>query len=264
MASGRVLVVAHGRSVGCRFALRRRPATLGGGAGDDVRLEGLAPCVARLDHGPTGWSVTRLADRLDVAIDGRETARAPLPDGAELWVDGAILWLVDGTSEAYADVLFRLSTLDAVTGLANGRWLQELVARDRVRAERAAVPVSLACFRLVGLEEVRERHGTLASHRLLRSVGGLLRSELGDRPLGRMRDATLAVLLEGNLDARYPFVDRLRRAIGELEIETRRGPMRVRAVAAIADLPATAAIDPLVSRMGERLDRTTNGVVPID
>ena len=44
-----------------------------------------------------------------------------------------------------------VSTLDAVTGLANERWLRELVGRDRVRAERAGVPLSVASFRLVGI-----------------------------------------------------------------------------------------------------------------
>jgi len=258
------LVVVHGRAVGCKFELRRRQVTIGGGVGDDVRLDGLAPCVVRLDRSPAGWSVTCLADTLEVAIDGSVASRGALPIDSELWIDTAILRLVPSSPEAYDDVLFRVSTLDGVTGLANQRWLHELVGRDRVRTDRAGVPLSLASFRLVGLAEIGATHGPVAVHRLLRALAVRLRATLGDRPLGRVQGACFTVLLEGNLDARYPFVDALRRAIADIAVETERGPARARAVAAIADVPAGRDLDALAARMAERLATTVAGLVVVD
>jgi GGDEF domain-containing protein len=258
------LAVLHGRAVGCKFELRRRQVTIGGGAGDDVRLDGLAPCVVRLDRTPAGWNVTRLADTLDVAIDGRATSRAPLPVGAELWIDTAILELVPSSPEAYEDLLLRISTRDAVTGLANDRWWHELIGHDRARSEVAGVPLSLATFRLLGLAELAQRHGAVAVHRLLRAVAVRLRTTLGDRPLGRVRGSCFTALLEGNLDARYPFVDALRRDIAEIAVETDSGLARVRAVAALADVTASTPLEPLETRIADRLESAVSGLLVVD
>lgn len=261
-ADAGALVAVHGRAVGCKFELRRRQVSIGGGVGDDVRLDGLAPCVVRLDRAATGWSVTCLADTLELAIDGCATSRGPLPSDAELWIDTSILRLVPSSPDAYDDVLFRVSTLDAVTGLANERWLHELVGRDRVRAERAGVPLSVASFRLVGIEEIAA-HGPVTVHRLLRAIAVRLRTTLGDRPLGRVHGSCFTALLEGNLDARYPFVDALRRAIADVAVDTKLGPAHVRAVAAIADVPATLALDALESRIAATLETATPGLVVV-
>jgi GGDEF domain-containing protein len=263
-ADAGALAVLHGRAVGCKFELRRRQVTVGGGVADHVRLDGLAPCVVRLDRTLAGWSVTCLADTLDVAIDGYATSRGLLPIDAELWIDTAILRLVSSSPEAYDDLLFRISTLDAVTGLANGRWLHELVGRDRARARDADVPLSLVTFRLVGLEHVAAAHGPVAAHRLLRAIAVRLRTTLGDRPLGRVQGSYFTALLEGNLDARFPFVDALRRAISDLTVETRRGSARVRAVAAIADVPATLALEAVTARLAQRLESSVSGLVAVD
>ncbi len=271
------LVVVHGRAVGCKFELRRRQLTVGGGAGDSVRLDGLAPCVLRLDRSLTGWGVTVLADTLDVAIDGTPISRGRVENSrgsvevsrdcvemdGELWVDSTILRLVPRSIEAYEDVMFRVSTLDGVTALATHRWFHELVARDRVRAERTAVPLSVATFRLLGISDVWAAHGPIATHRLLRAIADRLRSTLGDRPLGRTCAAELTVLLEGNLDARYPYVDALRRAISDVTVETRSGPVRVRATAAIADVAPTHAIEALEAEIDARLAQTADGLVAI-
>ena len=262
-ADAGALAVVHGRAVGCKFELRRRQVTIGGGIGDDVRLDGLAPCVVRLDRAPSGWTVTCLADTLDVAIDGRASSRGALAVDGELWIDTAILRLVSSSPAAYDDVLFRVSTLDAVTGLPNDRWWRELAGRDRVRADQTGVPLSLASFRLIGLADVAAAHGPVAVHRLLRAIAVRLRTTIGDRPLGRVHGSCFTALLEGNLDARYPFVDALRRAIADVEIETKLGPARVRAVAAIADVAPTCAIEALVPRLGERLASRDSGLVVV-
>lgn len=257
------LVVVHGRAVGCKFELRRRQLTVGGGASDGVRLEGLAPCVLRLDRAAAAWGVTVLADTLDVAIDGAPIVRGRIEMDQELWIDATILRLVSGSVEAYEDVMFRVSTLDGVTALATHRWFHELVARDRVRAEQAAVPLSLATFRLVGIADVWAAHGPVATHRLLRAIADRLRATLGDRPLGRTCAVELGVLLEGNLDARYPYVDALRRAIADVMVETRSGPVGVRAVAAIADVPPSHLIEALEAQIDARLAHAGDELVAI-
>jgi GGDEF domain-containing protein len=257
------LVVVHGRAVGCKFELRRRQLTVGGAAGDSVRLEGLAPCVLRLDRTPSGWGVTVLADTLDVAVDGVPISRGALGMNGELWVDATILRLVPRSIDAYEDVMFRVSTLDGVTAVPNHRWFHELVARDRVRAERNAVPLSLATFRLVGVTDVWAAHGPVATHRLLRAIAARLRQTLGDRPLGRTCAVEFTALLEGNLDARYPFVDALRRAVADVTVETRTGPACVRAVAAIADVAPAQPIEALEAEIDARLAQADDGLVAI-
>jgi GGDEF domain-containing protein len=157
-------------------------------------------------------------------------------------------------------VLFRVSTIDAVMAVANQRWWHELVARDRARAGQAGVPLSVAMFRVLGIAELDAARGSVATHRLLRAIAQRVRAQLGDRPVGRVDGSTLAVLLEGNLDARYPFVDALRRAI----VDT----AGLDVVAAIADLPHAHALTDLEARAFARLEGAasagTRGLVVVD
>jgi len=249
------LVAVHGERVGQKFEMRRTQLTIGGGASDHVRLDGLAPCVARLDRMRDHWAITRLAKTLDVAVDGRSTHRAPLSDGAELWIGNNILRLVADRPEVYHEAVFRLARIDAVTGVANRRFFLALAERERLWAHSRGTPLCVAWWRLAGFRELVALHGQAVGNRLLRAVASRLQLTTGERPLGRLHGWTFGALLEGTADARYPVVDALRRAIAEIEVDTLDGDARLDACAAVGDVIASTELQELETRAFARIEQ---------
>jgi diguanylate cyclase (GGDEF)-like protein len=65
---------------------------------------------------------------------------------------------------------------DSLTGLYNRRFLEESLARELAKAQRAQNPLSVAVIDLDHFKRVNDAHGHRAGDRLLIAVGDLLRS----------------------------------------------------------------------------------------
>lgn len=76
---------------------------------------------------------------------------------------------------AQADLLRQLSHEDGLTGLANRRWLDLLLAQEFERAARFRHPLSLAMLDLDHFKAVNDRFGHAVGDAVLRQVGRLLR-----------------------------------------------------------------------------------------
>ena len=76
---------------------------------------------------------------------------------------------------AQADLLRQLSHEDALTGLANRRWLDLLLEQEFERAARFRHPLSLAMLDLDHFKAVNDRFGHAVGDAVLRQVGRLLR-----------------------------------------------------------------------------------------
>ncbi|MCV2423610.1 diguanylate cyclase [Paucibacter sp. DJ2R-2] len=76
---------------------------------------------------------------------------------------------------AQADLLRQLSHEDALTGLANRRWLDLLLEQEFERAARFRHPLSLAMLDLDHFKDVNDRFGHAVGDAVLRQVGRLLR-----------------------------------------------------------------------------------------
>jgi diguanylate cyclase (GGDEF)-like protein len=119
----------------------------------------------------------------------------------------------------------KLSSLDALTGLANRRSFEERLA-FRVRA---ACPFSLILIDLNGFKDVNDRLGHLAGDEVMRSVAVKLRVEFPSADLvARWGGDEFAVIVNCSQKDAEARVDRIRRApIGECRVMHDGKPLRV-------------------------------------
>jgi diguanylate cyclase (GGDEF)-like protein len=108
-----------------------------------------------------------------------------------------------------------LAHTDSLTGLANRRWLLELLEREFLRARRYRRPLTLAYLDLDGFKEVNDGFGHLFGDGLLRSAARSMQAVLRAADLlARIGGDEFAVLLpETDLAGADKVVGKLRRAL---------------------------------------------------
>jgi diguanylate cyclase (GGDEF)-like protein len=83
-----------------------------------------------------------------------------------------------------ADRLAELATTDALTGLANARFLETRLRQEVARADRYLEPLALLLIDLDGLKVINDRHGHAAGDRAIGHVGAAIRRELRTSDVG--------------------------------------------------------------------------------
>jgi diguanylate cyclase (GGDEF)-like protein len=108
-----------------------------------------------------------------------------------------------------------LAHTDSLTGLANRRWLLELLEREFLRARRYRRPLTLIYLDLDGFKEVNDGFGHLFGDGLLRSAARSMQAALRAADLlARIGGDEFAVLLpETDLAGADKVVGKLRRAL---------------------------------------------------
>ncbi len=144
---------------------------------------------------------------------------------------------------ALHDRLRREATTDELTGLANHRRFQEVLAQHVERSRRSGRPVALALLDIDDFKSVNDTHGHQHGDLVLRRVSDALRSRCraGDEPARYGGEELVVVLPDTDLDGAHAAAEAIREAIGALEVPTAGGaPLRVTASLGVAALGAGA------------------------
>jgi diguanylate cyclase (GGDEF)-like protein len=114
-----------------------------------------------------------------------------------------------------ADRLTDLAQTDALTNLANRRYLIKQLEREFDRARRYHRPLSLIYLDLDGFKNLNDQHGHLFGDEILRGVARSLKSVLRSTDLlARIGGDEFAVLLpETNIDGAKNVAQKLRKAL---------------------------------------------------
>jgi diguanylate cyclase (GGDEF)-like protein len=146
-----------------------------------------------------------------------------------LIVQGAVLFLAAAILHSYSrhagetirqlnrqtEQMTQLAHTDSLTGLANRRWLLELLEREFLRARRYRRPLSLVYLDLDGFKAVNDAFGHLFGDGILRSAARSMQAVLrGSDILARIGGDEFAVLLpETDLNGAEMVATKLRRAL---------------------------------------------------
>ena len=230
-ATTRVQLVRHGAGIGWVFAqlpvdqatLRR----LSAGAAEGVQLVYVHPGGSQ--PAPAGRGVTQpLTKQVDVRAYLPSSIEAHRKNAAYLRVAEAGLlalvalmlltlvltrpllrafrWTEEQASEA---------RIDALTGLANRRALEEILAAEISRAHRFAHELAIVLLDLDRFKEINDSFGHAAGDVMLRAVSRLLTSlaRQGDTVARWGGEEFVVVLPETDLAGAQRFAERLRRTI---------------------------------------------------
>jgi two-component system cell cycle response regulator len=139
------------------------------------------------------------------------------------------------------EMLERISTTDALTGLRNRRYLTDILAVEFLRARRFELPLSVVMLDLDEFKAVNDRHGHAAGDAVLGQVGDLMATRLRGSDHGGRYGGEEFLMVLGGTDAggALVFAERLRMGIEDCDVRIDDGSvLRVTASLGIAELSA--------------------------
>jgi diguanylate cyclase (GGDEF)-like protein len=147
----------------------------------------------------------------------------------------AFRWTEEQASEA---------RIDSLTGLANRRAIEEILAAEISRAHRFAHQLAVVVVDLDRFKEINDSFGHAAGDVMLRAVSQLLSSlaRQGDSVARWGGEEFVVVLPETDLDGALRFAERLRRTIEAHAV----GDMRTSASCGVATMLPEDSVDDLV------------------
>ena len=193
------------------------------GRTEQCRVRNTDPSVsrthARIDRTPLGLIVTDLGSTNGTFVNDRRCADAVLADGDYLRIGNCIYrYLAGGNVEAqYHEEIYRLTVVDALTGLWNRRHLFDFLARELSRSSRHGRPLSLAVLDIDHFKRVNDTYGHAAGDAVLRDVAAVLKTQTrADELAARYGGEEFALVLpESGAGPALAACERLREGVAE-------------------------------------------------
>jgi len=255
------LVLIYGASdLGKRFELTK-DITIGRDRSNDIVIEAqdVSRQHARVERRENDeWWITDLASRNGTRRNG-ETLKgtATLVNGDLIAIGGVMFkYIAGGNVEAlFHEEIYRMTISDALTKIANKRYLYEFIDREVARAMRYGSRLSLAMIDIDLFKAINDEHGHLAGDMVLERVaaamGALVRRE---QLLARYGGEEFALVMpEIDRPELETFCEKLRQTVANEQLESKQGRIAVTISigAAVFEPPMTR--DELLQRADERL-----------
>ena len=252
-----VYIYPTGPLMGSRFALGQTPVLFGRGELCQVQIPdaSVSRVHARISPGTGGrYVVTDLGSTNGTFVNNVLKRECTLADGDYLRVGNCIFrFLAGGNVEAeYHEEIYRLTILDALTGVPNRRFFEEFTDREIVRAVRHHRPLALALLDVDHFKAINDRLGHLAGDMALRQLaacaGSIIRK---DELLARYGGEEFAIVLpELDPAAARTVCERIRQTIEDhtFVVQKTSFPLRVSIGVAVMPGDRTAGVNELVRR----------------
>lgn len=256
-----VHIYPTGPNMGQRYTLDDKPLVVGRGEDCEIRINdhSVSRRHARIEKSPEGFYVADLQSTNGTFINDVPSAMATLKDGDYLRIGNCIYrFLAGGNVESeYHEEIYRLTIIDALTGVHNKRFLLEFLDRELARSARHARPLSVLMLDIDHFKAINDELGHLGGDVTLRDLAASIRANVRREDLfARYGGEEFAVVLvETPLKGALELADRLRRLIELREFNYETKPYRVTVsvgVASTAGEPGLNATE-LVRRADENL-----------
>jgi two-component system, cell cycle response regulator len=214
-----VHIYPTGLGMGTRYTLADSPVVIGRGGDCDIRINdhSVSRRHARIQPGADGYYAVDLQSTNGTFVNDNPASMYKLKDGDYLRVGNCIYrFLTGGNVEAeYHEEIYRLTIIDALTGIHNKRFLLEFLDREISRSGRYARPLSLVMIDIDRFRTINESLGHLGGDFTLRELaarikGNIRKEELFARYGG---EEFVVVLPETHCEGAVALSERLRQVI---------------------------------------------------
>ncbi len=169
-----VNIYPPGPMIGKRFELGPKPATLGRGDDNEIRIwdQTVSRRHARVECCTDGFHAIDLTSTNGTFVNDERVTSRRLEDGDYLRVGACIFrFLTGGNIEAaYHEELFQLSVLDGLTGIHNKRYLLDGLQRALAHSSRYRHALALIMFDIDCFKAINDSLGHLAGDYALQQL----------------------------------------------------------------------------------------------
>jgi diguanylate cyclase (GGDEF)-like protein len=214
-----VCIYPTGPGMGTRYPLADKEVVLGRGSDCTIPLDdaALSRRHARIQPKEDGYVVFDLDSTNGTFVNQVRVRSVLLRDGDYLRCGRHLFrFLAGGNVEAeYHEEIHRLAIVDALTEIANKRYLLEYLERELARTCRHQRPLALILFDIDHFKKVNDERGHLAGDSVLRELANVLRPLIRrEELLARYGGEEFAIVLhETNLEQARQTAERFRSAI---------------------------------------------------
>jgi diguanylate cyclase (GGDEF)-like protein len=114
-------------------------------------------------------------------INEQRLERAKLQDGDQIRVGKTVLKYTEShVEQRYFEHVFNLASMDALTGAFNKRYFDESFAKETLRAQQSATPLSLILFDIDHFKKINDTFGHPAGDAVLKNVSSAVAAQLRD------------------------------------------------------------------------------------
>ncbi len=228
-----VHIYPTGPNMGQRYTLDDKPLVLGRGEDCEIRISdhSVSRRHARIEKSAEGYYVADLQSTNGTFINDVPSAMATLKDGDYLRIGNCIYrFLAGGNVESeYHEEIYRLTIIDALTGIHNKRFLMEFLDRELARSARHARPLSVLMLDIDHFKAINDELGHLGGDVTLRDLSASVRANVRREDLfARYGGEEFAlVLVETPNQGAMELADRIRRLIEKKDFRYEGKPYRV-------------------------------------
>lgn len=256
-----VHIYPTGPNMGQRYTLNDKPLVLGRGEDCEIRISdhSVSRRHARIEHSVEGFYVVDLQSTNGTFINDVPSAMATLKDGDYLRIGNCIYrFLAGGNVESeYHEEIYRLTIIDALTGIHNKRFLLEFLDRELARSARHARPLSLLMFDIDHFKAINDELGHLGGDVTLRDLAASVRANVRREDLfARYGGEEFAlVLVETPSQGAMELAERIRRLVEKKEFDYEGKPYHVTVSVGVATTNGEPSLNvtELVRRADENL-----------
>jgi len=234
--------------MGKRFPLDRSEFVLGRGSDCDIQVDRDSVSrrhakITTKTNGKNGssWAVQDLRSTNGSYVNDRQIEESELKDGDFLKIGAAIFKFLTGANVemSYHEEIYRMTIVDALTGVHNKRFFLEFLDREMARCTRHGRPVALVMFDIDHFKQVNDQYGHLTGDYVLKEMARRLSTRIRrDELLARYGgEEFAAVLPETGLQGALEFGEQIRQIVARdpFEFEGDKLPVTISVGVAVVD-----------------------------
>jgi diguanylate cyclase (GGDEF)-like protein len=176
------VIVIYGPELGKRVQLGTAPFTIGRSSKNDLFLdqESVSRNHARISFDGTQYWVQDQGSTNGTFVNDEVVREQRLGDGDQVRIGRSILKFMTGENVEvhYHEEIYRLMTVDGLTGAFNRRYFNEALEREYNRSKRYDRDLSLIVFDIDHFKKVNDTWGHLAGDNILRQIGTAVKPRL--------------------------------------------------------------------------------------
>jgi two-component system cell cycle response regulator len=194
------LIVVYGIELGRRIPLEQTLFTIGRSSRCDLFIDqdAVSRKHAEIAHTKGRYVIYDQRSRNGTHVNDERVTERVLADGDKIQIGQTLFTFLSGDDleTRFQDQIYRVMTVDGLTGAYNRRYWTDALERECARALRYERPLSIVLFDIDGFDQPPRKHGPLGDDALLRGIVMAVRPKLRQQDiLGRIGTGSFGVLL---------------------------------------------------------------------